>query len=236
MVSIRNDLKALCSECGSEMIKGDLVPRNCVRCGKEFVDDEVCINGHYVCEDCRKESASKVIYRICSESDSRDPIALAIQIMSDRRIRMHDIKHHVLVGACLLTAYKNSGGDIDLDKALRMMEKRGSWFPAGVCGLCGTCGAAASTGAFYSIITNSSPHSKGTWSESINMTSTSLARIAEIDGPRCCKRNSFLAIYNACDYVKEKFGVEMQPTKDVVCTFSDRNDECVGKACPFFTR
>ena len=233
MASIRNDLRALCPECGAEMTKGGLAERKCAVCGNSFVDDEVCAEGHYVCEDCRRRSVSKMIYRRCSESDSKDPIALAIEIMSDRRVRMHDMKHHTLVGACLLTAYRNCGGDIDLDKALRDMDKRGAWFQAGICGLCGTCGAAASTGTFYSIITGTSPHSKGSWSDTNMMTATSLTKIASINGPRCCKRNTFIAIYNACDYVEEKLGVKMEPTRDVVCPFKDRNDECIGSECPF---
>ena len=233
MVSIRNDLGAMCSECGSEVVKGDLADRECVVCGNHCVDDEVCTEGHYVCEDCRRKAASRIIYRRCSESDSKDPIALAIELMSDRSIRMHDMKHHTLVGACLLTAYRNCGGDIDLDKALRDMDKRGAWFQPGICGLCGTCGAAASTGTFYSIITRTTPHSKESWSDTNMMTATSLTRIAEVNGPRCCKRNSFIAIYNACDYVEKKLGIRMEPTKDVKCPFHERNDECIGEECPF---
>ena len=32
-------------------------------------------------------------------------------------------KHHIMVGAALLTAYKNVGGDIDFSKALTEMKK-----------------------------------------------------------------------------------------------------------------
>ena len=233
MVSIKNDLKALCPECGNDMTKGDLVARECIRCGNRFVDDEICINGHYVCEACRRKTASKIIYKVCSNSDFKDPIAIALEIMSDKSIRMHDMQHHIMVASCLLTAYKNCGGDIDLDKALRDAEKRGSWFQPGICGLCGNCGAAASTGIFYSIITKTSPHSKDSWSDANMMTASSLTKVASINGPRCCKRNTFISIYNACDYVEKKLGVRMEPTKDVECPFSERNEECIGKICPF---
>ena len=236
MVSIKNDLKALCPKCGAEMTRSDLIERECIQGKERFVDDEICSKGHYICEGCRRKSASRIIYRKCSESDSMDPIALAMDIMSDKSIRMHDMKHHILVACCLLTAYRNNGGDIDLDKALRDADKRGNWFQPGICGLCGNCGAAASTGIFYSIITNTTPHSKESWSDANMMTATSLTKIASIDGPRCCKRNTFIAICNACDFVREKLDFTIEYTKEIECPFSERNEECIGEDCPFHPR
>ena len=39
-----------------------------------------------------------------------------------------------MVGMALLTAYKNSGGEIDLKKALTEMNSRGKAVPGGACG------------------------------------------------------------------------------------------------------
>ena len=69
MVSIKNDLKALCPECGNDMTKGDLVERECIRCGNRFVDDEICINGHYVCE---LENGEAVFKERAQAADSAD--------------------------------------------------------------------------------------------------------------------------------------------------------------------
>ena len=64
------------------------------------------------------------------------------------------------------------------------------------------------------------------------MTAKSLEAIGEIGGPRCCKRDSFLSILAAVDFVKEHFGVEMEkPT--VTCTYAAQNNQCIGKRCPF---
>lgn len=38
---------------------------------------------------------------------------------------MHGPEHHVMVGSALLTAYKNAGGDIDLEKDLIEIQKEG---------------------------------------------------------------------------------------------------------------
>ena len=234
MVSIRNDLNAMCPECGGLMTVDVLQQRECVRCGKKSFDKEVCENGHYVCDECRRRAASKAIYDICISSDSKNPIDLALLVMKDRSIRMHDLKHHTLVASCLLTAYKNSGGDIDLDAALRDADKRGAWFPGGICGLAGTCGAAASTGIFYSIITKTTPHSQESWSDTNMMVADTLTKIASINGPRCCKRNTFISILNAADYTEKKLGISMDVPEKIKCCFSNRNDECIKEKCPFY--
>ena len=235
MVAIRNDLNVRCTECDAPVTLGNLENRECVRCGKKAFDREVCENGHYVCDECRRKAGSKAIYRICSKSDSKNPINLALSVMKDNTIRMHDLKHHTLVASCLLTAYKNCGGDIDLDMALRDADKRGSWFPGGVCGLAGTCGAAASTGIYYSIITKTTPHSGETWSDTNMIVAETLTKVASIKGPRCCKRNTFISIINAAEYTEKKLGVKMELPDRIECCYSNRNEECIKERCPFYS-
>ena len=64
------------------------------------------------------------------------------------------------------------------------------------------------------------------------MTSETLARISAVGGPRCCKRDSYLSILEAVDFIKEYFGVEMEKP-EVVCTHSAKNNQCIGNRCPF---
>ena len=137
-----------------------------------------------------------------------------------------------MVGAALLTAYKNAGGDIDLQSALAEMMNRGRNVPGGACGFWGTCGAGISSGMFVSIISKSTPLTVEPFALSHQMTASSLGQIGEIGGPRCCKRDSFLSILAAIDFVKEHFGVEME-TREVVCNYSSQNNQCIGKRCPF---
>ena len=137
-----------------------------------------------------------------------------------------------MVGAALLTAYKNAGGDIDLRDALNEIMERGSSVPGGACGFWGACGAGISSGMFISIISGSTPLKNEPFALSHKMTSASLAKIGEIGGPRCCKRDSFLSILTAIDFVKEHFGVEMEKP-EVICSWSSHNNQCIGKRCPF---
>ena len=62
-----------------------------------------------------------------------------------------------MVGAALLTAYKNAGGNIELAKALTETKNRGQSVPGGACGFWGACGAGISSGMFISIISGSTP-------------------------------------------------------------------------------
>jgi hypothetical protein len=55
------------------------------------------------------------------------------------------------------------------------------------------------------------------------MTAKSLQTIANHGGPRCCKRNSFLAINEAASFLRKNFGVTMKINSDVQCEFSDLN-------------
>lgn len=64
------------------------------------------------------------------------------------------------------------------------------------------------------------------------MTAAALGQIGAVGGPRCCKRDSYLSILAAIDFVKEHFGVEMEQP-EVVCSHSAQNNQCIGKRCPF---
>ena len=137
-----------------------------------------------------------------------------------------------MVGAALLTAYKNAGGRLDLEAALHEMYSRGREVPGGACGFWGACGAGISAGQFLAIATQSTPLAAEPWGLSNRMTARALERIGTVGGPRCCKRDSFLAVLAAVDFVREHLGVEMARTVPV-CTYSGRNDQCLGRRCPF---
>lgn len=204
----------------------------CEICRKTENSKTRCVNGHFVCNDCHTKGLSSII-GLCLKETSKDPIAIIEKMMDMPFCHMHGPEHHVMVGAALLTAYGNAGGDIDLQSALIEMMNRGKKVPGGACGYWGACGAGISTGMFISIISKSTPLADEPFAMSHGMTARSLGKIAEIGGPRCCKRDSFLSILAAVDFVKDRFGVEMEKP-EVRCRFSARNNQCIGKRCPFF--
>lgn len=206
----------------------------CETCGKEETGHSICVAGHYVCDNCHRTDGVDFILNMCASSDSKDPISLAREIMNDKSIYPNGPEHHSLVGAVLLTAYKNSGGDIDLEKALQELRNRSMQVPGGTCGFWGCCGAAVSAGQFYSIISGSTPMTQDSWGDTARLTSRIMGRLADIGGPRCCKRTSFTAIEESIDYAVETMGVQMEKPEKIVCTFMSGNAECRKQDCPYY--
>ena len=172
------------------------------------------------------------IIGICLKETSQNPVDIIDKLMSQPFSHMHGPEHHVMVGSALLAAYKNAGGDIDLSAALTEMMNRGKSVPGGACGFWGACGAGISSGMFISIISKSTPLVNEPFALSHQMTSIALGKIGEIGGPRCCKRDSFLSILAAVDFVDEHFGIKMEKPK-ITCRYSLENNQCIGKRCPF---
>ena len=203
----------------------------CAVCHKKEMSKTRCVNGHYVCNECHTQGVDS-IFGLCLSEKSKDPVEILNKMMSLDLCHMHGPEHHIMVGAALLTAYKNAGGQIDLKKSLTEMRNRGKAVPGGACGFWGACGAGISAGMFVSIISGTTPLLCESFGLAHKMTSKSLGAIGEIGGPRCCKRDSYLSILSAVDFVKEHFGIEMKKTQPV-CRFSPRNNQCIGKRCPF---
>ena len=203
----------------------------CAICRKKEKSNARCRNGHYVCSECHMAGLDSIL-AVCRESDSRDPVAILRRMMALPFCHMHGPEHHVMVGAALLTAYKNAGGELDLEKALAEMLERGKRVPGGACGYWGACGAGISSGMFVSIVSGSTPLTVEPFALSQRMTARSLDAIGQIGGPRCCKRDSYLSIREAVDFAAEHFGVQMEKP-DVVCTHTGQNNQCIGKRCPF---
>jgi len=173
---------------------------------------------------------------MCLNETSKDPVAILEKMMSQPFCHMHGPEHHVLVGAALLTAYNNALADdslrLDMQSALLEVMSRGRQVPGGACGYMGACGASISTGIFMSVVTSNTPLSTDTWRLCNLLTAKALEQVALNGGPRCCKRDSYLSILTAVDFVKEHLGVEMDRAT-VVCSRSQINNQCIGQKCPF---
>lgn len=204
----------------------------CILCHKKEASRAVCINGHYVCDECHTRGMDSIM-AFCLAEKSKDPAEIIVKIMRMPFCHMHGPEHHVMVGSALLTAYKNAGGDIDLPATLMEMQSRGRKVPGGACGFWGACGAAISSGMFVSIISKSNPLAGEEWGLSNLMTSASLAAIGRIGGPRCCKRDSYLAIETAVDFVYKNFGIKMEKHK-IICEHYEKNNQCIKTRCPFY--
>ena len=203
----------------------------CAICHKRELSKTRCVEGHYVCSDCHTQGMDS-IFGLCLRETSRDPLQILEKMMAMPFCHMHGPEHHVMVGAALLTACKNAGGALDLQKALPEMYRRGKAVPGGACGFWGACGAGVSAGQFLSIATGATPLASESWGLSNRMTAKALESIGSHGGPRCCKRDSYLAVLAAVDFVAEHLNIHMEKSLPV-CTRSGQNNQCIGLRCPF---
>ena len=203
----------------------------CELCHKKQSSKTRCVNGHFVCDECHTSGMDEII-SMCFHSRSKNPIEILESMMSMPSCHMHGPEHHTMVGSALLTAYKNAGGDIDLKNALYEMQKRGKQVPGGACGFWGACGAGVSTGMYLSIALKSAPLAKEAWGLSNQMTAKALDAIGKNGGPRCCKRDSYLAVLEAVKFTKKHLNITMD-IDNIVCSHSHKNNQCLQEACLF---
>jgi hypothetical protein len=228
--------KINCLVCGAELkYENDYRRMKCTLCGQEYDANVACVNGHFVCDACHSLPANDFIAWFCIASNSKNPIEQAITLMKDSRVKMHGPEHHFLVPAVLLSAYYNVSGEVDKkEEKINLAQKRAANVLGGFCGFYGDCGAAVGVGIFISVLTGSTPLSTNEWRLSNLGTAYSLLAIAEKGGPRCCKRNSFLAIQEATRFVQEHFKVTLPTSNDIKCDFNHLNKECIKEKCPFY--
>lgn len=170
----------------------------------------------------------------CLNALTSNPIELILDIMKKETINMHGPEHHILDGSCFLAAMHNAGVEFDLDKALDEMIIRGQKMPGATCGQWGMCGSSTSVGAALAIIHETGPLSNSEYyKDNLYLVSKALGKIGDVGGPRCCKRNAFLSILTAIDFVNERYGIELEK-QEVKCEFSLKNKQCIGMKCPFF--
>lgn len=149
-------------------------------------------------------------------------------------INIHGPEHHFLDGAVFLVAYSNAVGKIDIDKSLDPLEKRTINMPGAMCAYWGVCGAVASVASALSIVHWTQPLSTDEYyKHNMEYTSVVLNKMSKIGGARCCKRNAFLSLSYAVEFVKEKYNVHME-CENPQCDFSSKNAQCLNLKCPFY--
>lgn len=226
-----------CIICGKELrYLAEPEGMECVFCKSISQSQAKCVDGHFVCDTCHSLSANDFIERATIASTSTDPIGMAVTLMKSPGIKMHGPEHHFLVPAVLLAAFCNASGRRDEKEArIKKARQRAEHVLGGFCGFYGNCGAAVGTGIFVSVLTGATPLSKGEWKQANLVTARSLLAIAESGGPRCCKRDSFLALLESVGFVKDQLHVEMgRGAADFKCEFHHMNKECRKAECPFY--
>ena len=103
-----------------------------------------------------EEKAKRIIEDIKLE-EGCNPVRIFKNMAKKEYISIHGPEHHILDGACILTAFYNAGGGINLEESLQKIAREGLRMPGAMCGLWGVCGAVASVGAALAIIDGTGP-------------------------------------------------------------------------------
>ena len=181
------------------------------------------------------EEKIELINKELEKNESKNPLEIVQSIMDRNFINIHGPEHHYLDGASFLVAYKNAGGNIDLEKALEELQIRTKKMPGAMCGLWGVCGSVASIGACLSIINGTGPLSDNKfYKDNMEYTSSVISKMSEIGGPRCCKRNAFISLLSGAKFVKRKYGINMDIPRENKCKYSFKNEQCIKERCPLY--
>ena len=206
----------------------------CAICHKVKPANAACEDGHFVCDTCHSGGGAAIL-TLLRASKEKDPIALLHQVFQLEDVHLHGPEHHSIVPCVLITAFHNCGGQINYDACLLEAWNRGRKIPGGACGFLGVCGAAVGAGIFASIVSKASPLTAEQWEIPQRLTARCLETLAEIGGPRCCKRTSRISIECAAAFSEKEFGVSM-PVSRPSCAYWAWNNECIRQRCPFFPK
>jgi hypothetical protein len=224
-----------CVICGEDIeYLNENTELTCSVCQKKFNSNAKCTKGHYVCDNCHKSDAIGYIENYCKNTLENDPIKMSIEIMKNPKIKMHGPEHHFLVPAVLLASYYNTKNMHKvIPEKLIIAKDRSKNVLGGFCGFYGNCGAGVGTGIFISIISDATPLSDKEWKLCNLMTSKSLENIANNGGIRCCKRDSFIALETAIDFLENNMCIKL-PKSNIKCIFNEMNKECKKTECKYF--
>ena len=84
-----------------------------------------------------------------------------------------------------------------------------------------------------SVMTGSGPLHKDAWPFPQKLVSVILSKLADVGGPRCCKRTSRIAIEEAIRFYRQFSSVKI-PLSSVLCKYFEDNKECIREDCPYY--
>ena len=205
----------------------------CHYCGAQKTTSVTCKEGHFVCDACHSKEALVVIEHLCESTHEKDMLKLFKHIRSHPSIPKHGPEHHAMVPAIIVTAYKNSGGNVP-ENALKTALSRGSGIIGGSCGFLGICGAASGVGIGFAILLQSTPVTTTSRQAAQHVTHAVLGEIAQYEAARCCNREVWTALSIASKLSEKFLHVKLEAMADFKCDQKKFNQYCYSKACPIF--
>lgn len=223
-----------CMVCGAKLIYFETNQDNaCHYCGQVLPANARCINGHFVCDSCHSTDTVEIIKQVCLHSRDLDAVALMQTIRSHPQFPLHGPEHHALVPAVILTALRNAGNAITDEQIITGIQ-RGQTIAGGACAFLGVCGAAIGVGIAFSVLSAANPYDGEKRQAAMRATQHVLDKIASYNAPRCCQRDSWLALKHASKLLEEKLGKKLTVNHNFICEQFSENKECIHDQCPLW--
>ena len=223
-----------CMVCGAELVYSQASRQlTCHYCRRNVSGNVVCRSGHFVCDKCHAHDALSIVREVCLNSGETDMAALMAKVRNHPAFPMHGPEHHAMVPAIILAAYRNTTGRLGRDQILTGME-RGSAIAGGSCAFLGICGAAMGVGIAFSIIVRGDPYKAAERQKVQQATAEVLKAIGQHEAARCCQRDCWIALTEAARLSERYLGVRLRAEARPACLQSEKNQECLGAACPLY--
>lgn len=224
-----------CMVCGQPLVYLETDQKKpCYFCGQEFLANANCSSGHFVCDACHQTDAVAVLKQICRYSRETDASKLMQSIRSHPHFNIHGPEHHALVPAVILTALRNSTYEITQDQFDSAVQ-RGQTIAGGACAFMGACGAAIGAGIAFSVLTGATPYDGKKRQKAQKVTQTVLGIIGSYEAPRCCQRDSWLALNAIAEIIREELGKTLV-VGPIECGQYKQNKECIYQECPLWPK
>lgn len=225
-----------CMVCGAKLIYFETNHNEtCHYCGQIMPANTQCAEGHFVCDSCHSADAVDIIKQVCLHSRERDAVALMQAIRSHPRFPVHGPEHHSLVPAVILSALRNAGDTIT-DTQILTGVQRGQTISGGACAFLGACGAAVGVGIAFSVLLAANPYDGEKRQICQQATQKVLEKIASVNAPRCCQRDSWLALREASKLLEENLGKVLTTSRSITCEQFLKNKECIHDQCDLWPR
>jgi hypothetical protein len=218
--------------CGSPLVYLDREsPLKCYYCGESKTANAHCEQNHFVCDGCHARDHVGFIRTFCRNTKETDPIALFSEMRASHLFPLHGPEHHALVPAAFLTAYRNQFGEPPQGRIEAAVE-RGSNLPGGTCAYWGGCAAALGIGIAFAAILRATPLSHQERGAVQTVVSEILSHLGKFDSPRCCRRESYLALRMGCELSRRHLPHALDCGPLPPCDQTALNHECLGSDCP----
>lgn len=196
----------------------------------------ICLNGHYICDDCHGEKLFDTILQLVLSAKGTNPLIISEEIITEASPPMLGCEHAWIAAGALLAAIKNHGvicvTDNQIVEALSRTRRQAI---GAYCGLTGVCGIAPAIGASFSVILGAAcPKDKET-ATTMRVVSRIIEAIADQTGPCCCKNFVRTALTASCKLAKQYLKIDLPYTGKIICQDSARHPHgCRENKCIYY--